>query len=588
MFRSFARKFLPNRLDWMLKRASNRGCEHVVLGWNRGLGDIALGLYAIVHRIRERLPKAKITVLTRENLKDGFSLLPGVECVVVPGLERGKKIDMSQTVRELYANVKLLYMERPSPTDWCYWQYGTLTPRLTWNPAHEELWRKFGLVEGFTYVGVQVSAETQYGFWRNWPLERWNELFDKLSALGPVRVLLFGHGTEPAFSHPMIVDLRGKTTLFELLSIIKNRCFALVLPDSGILSMTYYLDASFPLRVVSLWADPNHGILKQRVASPNPQLEHRPLIAERRDLSLVSAGQVFEVLFPKKRRRLLRHSPKVREVEEGTVAGAACVILAGGQGSRLGVKEPKGFFLVLGKSLFQRHLEKIPSDMPVAVMVSPLNQEETIAYFERHDFFGRKVSFFCQDALPLLDEAYRETGLGPDGNGGVYERLVSSGLLDQWKDIDTLLITNIDNPLADPADRKLLSYHRSSGADVTIQCIERILDESMGLLVEEEGRIGIAEYVEGLKESEPAYSYTGQIAVSSAFVQRAAQVPLPYHWIRKELEGRLVWKREKFLFDAFSVGGKIQSLCYPRRSCYAPIKGPESIAMAEKALKESV
>ena len=33
-----------------------------MLFWNRGLGDIALGLYAIVHRIRESIPDAKITV----------------------------------------------------------------------------------------------------------------------------------------------------------------------------------------------------------------------------------------------------------------------------------------------------------------------------------------------------------------------------------------------------------------------------------------------------------------------------------------------------------------------------------------------
>lgn len=569
----------------MLKRAAKKGCEQVAFHWNRGLGDIALGLYAMVHRIREFLPMAKITVFTREGLKEGFSLLPGVECIVISGLNRGDKI---QRIRKLRSNVKLLYMENPSPTDWCQWQYGKLTPRLAWNPVHEDLWKKFGLPDGFTYVGVQTTAETNYGLWRNWPLERWNELFRQLGALGHVRVLLFGHGTQPVFSHPMIIDLRGKTTLFELLSIVKNRCFALVLLDSGILSMIYYLDASFPLRVVSLWGDSNHGILKQRVASPNPQLVHRPLIGALRNLGSVSAECVFQALFPKRKVFPVRFSARVEEIKEAKSFDAvACVILAGGQGSRLGVKEPKGFFRLLGKSLFQYHLEKIPPEMPVAIMVSPLNQEETIAYFEKNGSFGRNVEFFCQDVTPLLDENYQKVGIGPDGNGGVYEKLVSSGLLDRWKGIDTILIVPVENPLADPADRKLVAWHRDNGADVTIQCIERNTGESMGLLVEEEGRIGIAEYIESVEERPPAFSYVGQLALSTAFVQRAAKISLPYRWVRKKtLEGISVWKREKFLFDAFSAAKKIQPLCYPRMSCYAPIKGKESIAMAERVLKE--
>jgi ADP-heptose:LPS heptosyltransferase len=94
-----------------------------------------------------------------------------------------------------------------------------------------------------------------------------------------------------------IIDLRGKTSLFELLSIIKNRCRYLIAPDSGILSMVYYLDTAFPLQIISLWADPKHGILKQNVASPNPLLIHRPLIGAHRDLSTVSADDVLNHLF---------------------------------------------------------------------------------------------------------------------------------------------------------------------------------------------------------------------------------------------------------------------------------------------------
>ncbi|MDE3045345.1 MAG: UTP--glucose-1-phosphate uridylyltransferase [Verrucomicrobiota bacterium] len=585
MFRTFARVFLPNPLDRKLKKAAKQGCEEVVLCWNRGLGDIPLGLYAIVHRIRTFLPNVKIVFFTRPGLVDGFSLLPGVECVAIKGWERGKKIDHKQVINQLSPNVKRLYIEEPSPTDWCRWQLGTLVPRLKWNSEHDSLWKKFYLPEGFTYIGVQVTVETSHGPWRSWPLEGWKELFDRIAHVGHVRVLLLGQETEPSFSHPMIIDLRGKTTLLELLSIIKNRCSSLVLPDSGILSTVYYLDVSFPLRIVSLWADVQ-GVLKQSVASPNPQLVHCPLRAERKNLSSVSPSQVFDALFPKRVCTPLRQCTRVEEIPAGEpIRNAACVILAGGQGSRLGLQGPKGLFSLLGKSLFQYHLEKVPPEMPVVVMVSPLNRDETIAYFEQHRNFDRDVSFVCQEVLPLLDEKYREVGAGPDGNGGIYSLLVE--WLDRWQAVDTLLIIPVENPLADPADRTFLSFHRFRGADVTLKCVERKRGESMGMIVEEQGRLAIAEYIEGVEESEPSFSYTGQLAVSCRFVRKAAALSLPYRWVRKRTStGIFAWKREKFLFDAFPAADQIEALCYPRLSCYAPIKGLESIPFVEKVLGE--
>ena len=298
MFRTLSRIFLPNRLDWLCRRARRRHHRRILLAWNRGLGDIALGLYAIVSRIRYWIPDAEITFLIRENLQDGFSLLPGVSTIVAQDWKRGEPYDVKETLQKLGRDVKDfdLIIPWPSPTDWVNWQYGKLVPRLAWNSAHDELWKKFNLSDGFTYIGAQVVAETNYGLWRNWPEERWFELFEKLKRHEKVRVILFGYGAEPHFGHEQIIDLRGRTSLFEMLSIIKNRCRHLIVPDSGILSMAYYLDAAFPLQVLSLWADPKHGILKQNVASPNPLLVHRPLIGEHRDLRSVSADEVLSYL----------------------------------------------------------------------------------------------------------------------------------------------------------------------------------------------------------------------------------------------------------------------------------------------------
>ncbi len=583
MFRSFAQKFLPNPLDWKLKRARRRGTKTVLSCWNRGLGDIALGLAAIIYRIREYLPDANISVLTRENLKDGFTLLDGLEILSAKDWKRGELYDWKKTLSQREFD---LVLEKPSPTDWCRWQHKRFTPRLKWNQEHDELWKKFELEEGFVYVGVQSTAETNYGLWRNFPEKRWNELFDLLEKQGGVKILLFGFASEMKFHHPMICDFRGKTSFFELLSIIKNRCSALVVPDSGITSMTYYLDESFPIRLVTLWADPNHGILKQAVVSPNPQLIHIPLIGAHRDLSTVTAEQVFDAIFPKKSYKPLRECSKFEDVSPCSTENTACVILAGGLGSRHGFPGPKGLFPILNKTLFQHHLEKVPLTMPVAIMTSPQNQDATKAYFEKNEYFGRKVLFFEQTVLPILDEKYRPLGVGPDGNGSVYSSLLNSGILDQFEreGIRSVFIIPVENPLADPVDGRLLALK----ADVAIKCVKRIKGESMGALAED---LSIIEYFD-IREDDFSYSYAGQALLSLSFLRKAASSPLPLHWIRKKatVGGRemIVWKREKFLFDAFPLAVERAALCYEREVCYAPIKGPEEKEAIEKLLRKKL
>ncbi|HEX4839350.1 MAG TPA: hypothetical protein VFU89_02790, partial [Rhabdochlamydiaceae bacterium] len=90
MLKRLWKKIAPNPLDQRLKKAAKQGCKSVLIPWNRGLGDIALGLYAIVKRVQEYLPNAKITFITRPDLKDGFQLLKGVDVIIAPQWSRGK------------------------------------------------------------------------------------------------------------------------------------------------------------------------------------------------------------------------------------------------------------------------------------------------------------------------------------------------------------------------------------------------------------------------------------------------------------------------------------------------------------------
>ncbi len=122
----------------------------------------------------------------------------------------------------------------------------------------------------------------------------------------------------------------------------------------------------------------------------------------------------------------------------------AAFTVAGGQGTRLGFEGPKGTYgvtPVLGKSLFQVFAEKILAagriyGRPVSwyLMTSVLNHEETVSFFERHEYFGLKkerVHFFTQGFMPAVDAEGKilmagkgEIALSPDGHGGALRALV--------------------------------------------------------------------------------------------------------------------------------------------------------------------
>lgn len=291
-------KHAVNPLDSLLKKAKVQGHKRILICWNRGLGDIPLGLYALTHRIRTFLPCAQITFITRSDLADGFKMLEGVHTLVDPTWKRGQPVNLEETL--LHLGIRRTDFDQilanPDPTHWLSWQLGTLTPKLVWNPEWDVLCKHFDLVDR-PYLGVHVQTETTYAYEKNWPVDYWNAFFDHIQVQYDIPILLFGFAANPCFTQKGIIDLRGKTTLFEMLSLIKNRCRYLLVPDSGVLSLTYYIDTAFAIDIVSLWADPKQGVLKQNVASPNPLLRHSALIGKNKDLRTVSVESALQALF---------------------------------------------------------------------------------------------------------------------------------------------------------------------------------------------------------------------------------------------------------------------------------------------------
>ncbi len=285
--RSLGRAYGPNPFLRQLKR--HKKARSVLILWNRGLGDIPLGLYALVQMIRSSLENPHITFATRSDLVEGFSFLHGVELLEMPHWRRGEAVQMDPDMARQFDWV----IEKADPTYWCRWQLKTLTPRLVWNEAfYPESWAE-ALPQGA--IAFHVHSETSYGYEKNWPTSHVQEALRLFKQRSSRPVFLLGAKAQPSFPVEAGHDLRGRTNLRTLLWILTHRCSHLLAPDSGILSFLYYLDLQFPIRVVSLWGDPKQGILKQGVPSPNLLFDHIPLLAPRGVMADLTPEEVVNI-----------------------------------------------------------------------------------------------------------------------------------------------------------------------------------------------------------------------------------------------------------------------------------------------------
>jgi ADP-heptose:LPS heptosyltransferase len=283
--------------DRALERSLRDPRGRYLFFWNRGMGDIALGLVPLFECIRARRPGARIEVITREELRTPFELSGADAVHVLEGLDREARVDLGEACQRLgidYASFGTAFAY-PDPNRWLAGRRHAFPPRLRWDAQWNALADALvPRMPGKILVAAHVNSETRhlYGYVKDWPSACWQELFARFGEDERVHWILLGYGTEPRHEGAAITDLRGKTGVRELLSVIRNRCRVLVAPDSGVLTMAYYLDADFPLDVVSLWSDPRQGILLQGCASPNPRLRHVHLVGEGEDVTRLAVGEV--------------------------------------------------------------------------------------------------------------------------------------------------------------------------------------------------------------------------------------------------------------------------------------------------------
>jgi UDP-N-acetylglucosamine/UDP-N-acetylgalactosamine diphosphorylase len=297
----------------------------------------------------------------------------------------------------------------------------------------------------------------------------------------------------------------------------------------------------------------------------------------------------------------------------------AVLVVAGGQGTRLGFDGPKGLF-PLGphsrKSIYQLQAEKVASvsrragrDVPLLVMTSPMTDVKTREFFRAHDDFGLaegQLSFFAQGTVPSLDRDGRallaEPGVlleNPDGHGGAFTALVESGELAglRQRGVEQIVYLQVDNVLAPVDDPVLVGLAVEKGADVVTKVLEKTdLDERVGHLVTEGGaRDRVVEYTELTAEETRARTPDGELiyrwgspamhAWSVDFLSRLAArgYRLPLHrsakplraWVDGAVHDVDGWKFERFVFDLIPEAERSVGLEVDRDTEFAPVKNAD-------------
>jgi UDP-N-acetylglucosamine/UDP-N-acetylgalactosamine diphosphorylase len=334
--------------------------------------------------------------------------------------------------------------------------------------------------------------------------------------------------------------------------------------------------------------------------------------------------------------------------QEALAAGqVGLVIVAGGQGTRLGFPHPKGMFPIgpLSQStLFQILFEKTLArgraagkPIPVYLMTSPATQDETVDYLAQHDHFGlaeKDVTVFCQGTMPAVDArthklllADRDSlSLTPDGHGGLLAAFSRSGALAQARQrgIRYLFYVQIDNPLVSIGDPEFLGCHIESRSEVSTQVVaKRTSREKVGNVVEIDGKLQILEYsdlnplsdeiVERCAADGSPVFWAGNIAVhifDLAFLERVADSVdgLPFHFARKAVphldpkSGRRIepeqpnaLKFERFIFDLLPAAKRAIVYEVDAEKAFAPVKNgpgeatdtPETVQRQMIALAQS-
>lgn len=201
-------------------------------------------------------------------------------------------------------------------------------------------------------------------------------------------------------------------------------------------------------------------------------------------------------------------------------AGKLCLLLlAGGQGTRLGYDMPKGTFnigetrdLFIFQLLIEHTLDVVNKSktwIHLYIMCSDINYDDTTGFFESHNYFGYNkdfIHFFVQELNPATDfegklllSSKDSLAMSPNGNGGWFSSLKRCGLLDEIlnSNIEWINVFSVDNVLQRIADPVFLGATIESGKMCGAKVVYKANpEEKVGAICFENGKPHIIEYYE--------------------------------------------------------------------------------------------
>lgn len=317
-------------------------------------------------------------------------------------------------------------------------------------------------------------------------------------------------------------------------------------------------------------------------------------------------------------------------LEKGKVGA---VLLAGGQGSRLGYSGPKGTFdmgVTRSVSIFELQMREVRSVAVRAmryfhlfIMTGAQNHDETLKFFEKNRYFGyprEYIHFYVQDVAPtcdfdgkvFLDKKHR-ISLASNGNGGWYSSLVNAGLKDviDKEKIEWLNVYSVDNVLQKMCDPAFIgaTVLKNSGCGAKVVS-KTCPEEKVGVLCNEDGAPTVLEYFEipddiKNEKNEDGLVYRYGVILNYLFsvsgLDKTLSGNLPYHLAKKAIahveNGERItptepcgYKFETLVVDMVKLMGSCLAYEVVREKEFAPVKnltGVDSVDTARELLKKN-
>jgi len=316
--------------------------------------------------------------------------------------------------------------------------------------------------------------------------------------------------------------------------------------------------------------------------------------------------------------------------------GKLCLLLlAGGQGTRLGHDKPKGCFnMGITKemsifSLLMSHTLKITQEantwIHMYIMTSDINYKNTTCFFKEHNYFGYNpeyIHFFVQELNPatdfegkiLMNSPY-SLALSPNGNGGWFSSMNKAGLLKEIFDgpIEWINVFAVDNVLQGIADPVFLGATIESGKMCGSKVVRKAFpEEKVGAICKKNGKPHIIEYYELSEEmmhqttADGSLAYGFGVTLNYLFpisrLKETLNNKMPLHVVKKAVP--YIDHNKNYIEPKEPNGFKFETLALDlihemddclvfevdREKEFAPVKnkeGVDSIATARELLKKN-